>query len=69
MIENIRKNMSSKITIILLYLIAPMIINGQETTMAKPDGYSSETILKIACFSGTLDLIEKDFQVPDDVEE
>jgi len=41
----------------------------QEATMEKPDGYSSETTMKIAYFFGTLDLIEKDFPVPDDVEE
>ena len=68
MINNFRKYLSSKITL-LLYLIAPFLIMGQDATMEKPDGYFSETTLKIAYFFGTLDLIEKDFPVPDDVEE
>ncbi len=65
---NIGKIVNSKITL-LLYLIAPLLIIGQEATMEMPDGYSSETTLKIAYFFGTLDLIEKDFPVPDDIEE
>ena len=66
---NIRKEMNLKKILILLYLIVPTLIFSQETTMEKPDGYSSETTMKIAYFFGTLDLIEKDFPVPDDVVE
>ena len=59
--------MSSKRRLILLYLIAPILLMGQEATMKMPDGYSSETTLKIAYFFGTLDLIETEFPVPDNV--
>ena len=66
---NNRKEMNTEMILILLCLIVPSIMFTQEATMEKPDGYSSETTMKIAYFFGTLDLIEKDFPVPDDVEE
>lgn len=37
------------------------------TEPEKPSGYCCDTFLKIAYFLGTLDLLEKDFPVPDDI--
>ena len=59
----------NKILILFLLLITPEIISSQDEPPEVPDGYSSITMMKIAYFFGTLDLIEKDFPVPDDIEE
>ncbi|MCP5061845.1 MAG: alpha/beta hydrolase [Ignavibacteriae bacterium] len=54
---------------IILIIIIPTILFSQEELLEKPDGYFSTTTLKIAYFFGTLDLIEKDFPIPNDVKE
>ena len=58
-----------KFWILFLLLITPVILFSQDEPPEMPDGYSSMTMMKIAYFFGSLDLIEKDFSVPDDVEE
>jgi len=59
----------NKFFILLLLLVTPLVIFSQEEPPEVPDGYSSMTTMKIAYFFGTLDLMEKDFPVPDDVKE
>jgi len=58
-----------KFWILFLLLITPVILFSQNEPPEMPDGYSSMTTMKIAYFFGTLDLLEKDFPVPDDVKE
>ncbi len=58
-----------KFLILLLLQITPIILISQDKPPEVPDGYSSMTTMKIAYFFGTLDLMEKDFPVPDDVKE
>ena len=53
----------------MLLLLTPRVILRQEEPPEIPDGYSSDLTLKIAYFLGTLDIIEKDFPVPDNVKE
>lgn len=60
----------NKFLIILLLLITPIIILSQEEEPPEmPDGYSSMTTMKIAYFFGSLDLVEKDFPLPNNVKE
>lgn len=59
----------NKFFIIILLLVTPIMIFSQKEPPEVPDGYSSMTTMKIAYFFGTLDLLEKDFPVPDDVDE
>lgn len=59
----------NKFFIIILLLVTPIMIFSQKEPPEIPDGYSSMTTMKIAYFFGTLDLLEKDFPVPDDVDE
>ncbi len=59
----------NKILVLLVLLITPIILFSQDEPPEMPDGYSSMTMMKIAYFFGTLDLLEKDFPVPDDVKE
>ena len=59
----------NKFLILLFLIVTPIIIFNQEKPPEVPDGYSSMTTMKIAYFFGTLDLMEKDFPVPDDIKE
>jgi len=58
-----------RILFFLLLLITPVIVSGQEEPPEVPDGYSSMTTMKIAYFFGSLDLLEKEFPVPDDIDQ
>ncbi len=53
----------------ILYITFNNSLGQTNTQMEKPDGYCCNTFLKIAYFLGTLDLIEKDFPVPDNIVE
>lgn len=55
--------------LVLLFLFTPLIIFSQEKLLEMPEGYSSNTTLKIAYFFGTLDLIEKMPPVPNTIVE
>ncbi len=59
----------NKFLILLLLLVTPLVVFSQEEPPEVPDGYSSMTTMKIAYFFGTLDLLEKDFPVPDNIKE
>ena len=54
---------------IVLILIIPTILFSQEELLEMPDGYSSNTTMKIAYFFGTLELIDKMPAVPNDLTE
>ena len=55
--------------LLFLLLSTPIITFSQNEPPEIPDGYSSITTLKMAYFFGTLDLIEKDFPLPETIEE
>ena len=57
----------NKFLILLLLLVTPIIIFSQERPPKKPDGYWCSTTLKIAYFFGTLDFIEKNPPVPEEI--
>ena len=59
----------NKILYIILLLVSPIIGNSQEAAPAKPDGYSSNLTLKIAYATGSLELIETDFPLPENIHE
>jgi len=59
----------NRVLFLLIIVITPLVISGQEKAPEKPDGYWCSTTLKIAYALGTLDLIEKKFPVPDDIKE
>ncbi len=53
----------------LCFLIFANLLGQSNDFLKKPDGYCSTFTLKIAYLFGTLDLLEKDFPVPDDIKE
>lgn len=59
----------NKFLIILLLITSITILSQEEEPPEIPDGYSSLTTMKIAYFFGSLNLVEKDFPVPDNIKE
>ena len=53
--------------VIILIVILPTFLFGQEELLEKPDGYCSNFTLKLAYFFGTLDLIDAMPPIPDEI--
>ena len=59
----------NKILCTILLLVSPIIGNSQEAAPEKPDGYSNNLTLKIAYAFGSLELIDTDFPLPENIQE
>ncbi len=55
-----------KKSIIFLFVVSCLFSCKSNVTDVSqpPEGYSSNTTLKMACATGSLELIEKDFPIP-----